>query len=417
MAETFRPAFPDRSNSPRLSYGIPFTESVSKHASDTFHASRIYVLCSRSLARNTGYLAALKAQLGDRCAGVRIGMKPHSHWSEILEVVSDARECGADLIVTLGGGSLTDGAKVVSLALANNTSTPTDLETLTPTSPNHNKAALQPARIPIICVPTSLSGGEYSAFAGATNDATGRKHSFSTGLAAPALVVLDPQLSTTTPSHVWLSTGVKAVDHCVETLCSLGSDEAADADARRGLGSLVRGLLKCKHERSSGEEGREDLEARLECQLGVVDAMSACGRGVPLGASHGIGHQLGPAGVGHGETSCVLCPAVCRYNYARGANVARQDAVAEMLWEIPEAAELFEKEKGLNRGKGEELGGLLDVFIRELGMPRTLREFGIVEEERLEGIAVHSLTDRWVQSNPAKLDKEGVLEILRMVLG
>jgi alcohol dehydrogenase class IV len=40
--------------------------------------------------------------------------------------------------------------------------------------------------------------------------------------------------------------------------------------------------------------------------------------GVPMGASHGIGHQLGPLGVGHGETSCVMLPYVLMWNYLHG---------------------------------------------------------------------------------------------------
>ncbi|KAG4218665.1 hypothetical protein PC116_g32855, partial [Phytophthora cactorum] len=139
--------------------------------------------------------------------------------------------------------------------------------------------------------------------------------------------------------------------------------------------------------------------------------MSACTRGVPLGASHGIGHQLGPAGVGHGETSCILNPAVCKYNYKKGANVERQNAIIQLLWESPEAREIFSR-KGLKK-ETADLGDLMDAIIRTLEMPRTLSEFGI-GEDKLSGIAENSLKDRWVKTNPAPLDKEGVLEILRM---
>lgn len=132
--------------------------------------------------------------------------------------------------------------------------------------------------MPVICIPTSLSGGEYSATAGGTDDDTGQKHSFSGALLAPALVILDPELTTTTPEKVWLSTGIKAVDHCVEALCSLKSNDIADGDARRGLAKLIPGLIKSKQD-------PKNLEARLECQLGARDAMSAATRGVPLGAS------------------------------------------------------------------------------------------------------------------------------------
>ncbi|KAI4870836.1 putative Fe-containing alcohol dehydrogenase [Hypoxylon rubiginosum] len=404
MSESFGPAFAHR-DWPLLSFGLRFSESVLKHAEDTFHASRIYIICSASLARNTTYLDELRKTLGSKVAGVRVGMKPHSLWSEILQVVADARKCDADLIVTLGAGSLTDAAKVVSFALANNVSTAEELDTLCPTSPRR-RDGIKPSKVPVVCIPTSLSGGEYSATGGATNDETGRKHSFSGALQGPALVILDPELTTTTPDRIWLSTGVKAVDHCVEALCSLKSNDAADEDARRGLAKLIPGLIKSK-------QNPKDLEARLQCQLGARDAMSASTRGVPLGASHGIGHQLGPAGVGHGETSCILNPAVCKYNYKKGANVERQNAIIKTLWEDPKAREIFDQAR-LER-ETADLGDLMDAIIRALGLPRTLKEFGI-GEDKLDTIAEHSLKDRWVQTNPAPLDKEGVLEILKMVL-
>ncbi|KAF3019011.1 hypothetical protein E8E14_013106 [Neopestalotiopsis sp. 37M] len=403
--ETLRPAFGGRKE-PLISHGLSFDWALVKHVQDIFHASHVFLIVSKSLATNTSYLDTVKTALGGKLAGVRIGMKPHTQWSELVEIISDARSCDADLLVTLGAGSLTDAAKVISLGLANGVKSIQDLERLHPEGIGHgddNKTA----NIPVVCIPTSLSGGEYSASAGATNDETGRKWAFShqVGIRCPHLVILDPELCATTPERIWLSTGIRAVDHCVETLCSLQSNNQADEDARRGLKQLIPGLLACKRD-------KEDTSKRLECQLGVVEAMSACSRGVPLGASHGIGHQLGPVGVGHGETSCILLPAVCRYNYSAGANQARQVEITKLLWEIPEAAEIF-KQRNLQQEQ-TDLSDLLDAVIRALGMPRSLKDFGI-GEDRLDSIAENSLKDRWVQSNPAKLDKNGVLEILRMI--
>ena len=141
--------------------------------------------------------------------------------------------------------------------------------------------------VPIISVPTSLSAGEYSNFAGGTNDQTNRKHSFQHPVRGPQLVILDPELAETTPDSIWLSTGVRAVDHCVETLCAIvGTTVATDKLAEKALGMIVPGLLRCKMDHA-------DREARLRCQLGSVDAMAACtGGSVELGASHGIGHQV-----------------------------------------------------------------------------------------------------------------------------
>lgn len=176
-------------------------------------------------------------------------------------------------------------------ALANNVHTTSDLSTLAE-GPNR-RSTINPPTVPIISIPTSLSAGEYSNFAGGTDDATRRKHSFQHPTRGPALVILDPALAATTPDSIWLSTGIRAVDHCVETLCSTMGYDETDELAEKALGKLVPGLLRCKRDKG-------DLEARLDCQLGSVDAMAACtggfhGRTVELGASHGIGHQVCPS--------------------------------------------------------------------------------------------------------------------------
>ncbi|KAI9376724.1 alcohol dehydrogenase [Aspergillus egyptiacus] len=416
ITETFRPAYADRSR-PLLSYGIPFPEAVSRHVVDTFHAQRVYIICSRSLAQNTDSLdrvAETLKKVNVPVVGRRIGMKSHTLWSEVLEIVADARACEADLLVTLGGGSLTDAAKVISFALANNAATFEDLETLCkgpnqepPSNPN-----IHPSSIPIISIPTTLSAGEYSDFAGATNDRTRRKHSFQKPLRGPQLVILDPQLvASTTPESIWLSTGVRAVDHCVETFCAVkGTTEETDTFALKGLRSLVPGLVRCRHDPKG-----EDLDARLSCQLGSVDAMAACTSGqVELGASHGIGHQLGPLGVGHGETSCILLPAVCKYNAKYNANNDRQNRLRDFLLQLPIVAQVVEA-RGVKK-ESADLGDVLDAVIRDLGMPRSLGDVG-VGHDKLDGLAKHSLHDRWVRTNPVPLnEKEQVLEILEQVV-
>jgi alcohol dehydrogenase class IV len=114
MTETVRPAFADRER-PLLSYGIPFPTAAADHVAETFGASRVYVICSGSLARNTDALDRLTAALGaEKVVGCRIGMQSHTLWSEVLEIVEAARSVQADLLLTLGAGSLTDGAKIIA---------------------------------------------------------------------------------------------------------------------------------------------------------------------------------------------------------------------------------------------------------------------------------------------------------------
>ena len=409
-AETFKPAFTDRP-SPRISYGLHFPEAAAKHVKETFHASRVYIIASKSLSTNTDALERLKAALGDRTVGVRIGIGSHTPIADIVDIIAEVRPLEVDCLITLGAGSLTDGAKLVRFAIANDAYSVEDINTLWG-GPSHSNPArrqdLKRPTIPLICIPTSLSGGEYQQLAGATEPAPSHaKRSFEPHV-DPDLVIQDPELSMTTPEWVWLSTGIRAVDHCVETLCSLKSNEKGDREASQALSKLIPGLLRCKH-------SPRDLQARHQCQLGVVEAMSAVSSGVPLGASHAIGHQLGPLGVGHGETSCIMLPAVCKYNAAKGANNDRQALVRELLVREKTVNELLQA-KGVEVEE-TDLADILDAVIRELGMPRTLKDVK-VGREKLDGLAENSLGDIWIKTNPVPMtEKAQVMEVLEMVVG
>ena len=225
------------------------------------------------------------------------------------------------------------------------------------------------------------------------------------------LVILDPELCTTTPPYHWLSTGVRSLDHCIEALCSLQGTEKSDKKAEEGLKLLVPSLLRCKQD-------PKDLEARHKCQMAVTFAMDNVRTGIPMGGSHAIGHQLGPLGVAHGVTSCILCPAVMKYNMRHADGnpqiIKRQQRARGILWSEPLVAELLNR-KGLQEDTAD-LGDMLDVIIRELGLPRTVTELGI-RSDVFPTLAEHSLTDFWAPTNPVPLVRaEQVREILEAVV-
>lgn len=113
-SETYRQAFPG-SEIPHISYGIPFPETCAKHAQNTFNASRVYIIASKTLSTKTDALKRLETALDGKVVGRRIGMTPHTLWSECLEVTEETRKLDVDLLITLGAGSLTDAAKIISL--------------------------------------------------------------------------------------------------------------------------------------------------------------------------------------------------------------------------------------------------------------------------------------------------------------
>lgn len=392
--------FSESRSLPLISYGMPYEEACRYHVENTFNFSRVYLVVSTTLARTSDICNRLQQALGEKLVGIRIGMRPHTYWSEVLEIVNDARPLNIDCIITVGAGSLTDGAKVIAWALANDVTSTEGLATLADSKASVYQH-LRPPTVKHIAVPTTLSGGEYTPFAGATNDITKAKVMFSPPGQNPALVILDPRLAVTTPSRMFLGSGVRAFDHCVEALCSLRSNKETDAAAREGLRLLIPSLLRCKIDPT-------DLEATTQAQLGSAEAIKTSLYGVKMGGSHAIGHQLGPLGVAHGETSCIMLPAVCKFNASRKANVERQQAVAQELLQFAEV-------KAIVPGETKELATILDAFVRALGLPRTLKEVG-VGRDQLETLAENTLTDAWAETNPVPLiRKEDVLEILEMV--
>jgi maleylacetate reductase len=107
--------------------------------------------------------------------------------------------------------------------------------------------------------------------------------------------------------------------------------------------------------------------------------------GVTKGASHGIGHVLGgTADVPHGYTSCVMLPHVLRFN--EPINADRQTLVSEALGH-----------------PGMKAADAVAALIASLGLPSTLRAVG-VKPEQLDAIAKQSMHDRWVHTNPRKID-------------
>ena len=97
---------------PLISHGLSYSDACARHVKEEFGASQVYIIVSKSLTYSSDHLQRLKNAIGEaNIAYVRVGMKPHSMYSEVLEIASDLRKLEADCLVTLGGGSIIDGAK------------------------------------------------------------------------------------------------------------------------------------------------------------------------------------------------------------------------------------------------------------------------------------------------------------------
>jgi maleylacetate reductase len=356
-------------------FGRPAAEAVVEQI-ERVRAARAFLMVSGTLTRKTSEIDKIRDALGSRHAATFDAMPPHTPREAVIAAAEQARGADADLIVTVGGGSITDGAKAVQLCLANDVRTVEDIDRI-----RVRRGVAPPLKAPTvrqISVPTTIAGGEFSAIAGVTNQRTRVKEMLRHERTMPRAVILDPAVTLHTPEWLWLSTGIRAVDHCVEGLCSPEAHPYADAQALKGLSMLARALPRVKADAN-------DLDARMDCQIGTWLSMGPLSAGVPMGASHGIGYVLGAVlDVPHGYTSCVMLPSVLRWN--RQDNAERQALVAAAMGR-----------------PGEDAADVLDSFIRDLGLPRSLSDVG-VGPEHFDRIAEQAMGTPWIPRNPRKID-------------
>ncbi|MGM7668048.1 iron-containing alcohol dehydrogenase [Microbacterium sp. A93] len=364
----------------RIRWGEP-ASLATRDEVERLGAKRVLIVSSATLSRETDVIDELRATLGDRVVGVFDRCVAHTPLESVEELLAEARSLVPNLFVTVGGGTPIDTVKLTQFALGRG------LRTRDEILAERGVGSSQRSSIRQIVVPTTLSGSEYTNVGGATDTVRKVKDSYPGSDLCAQTVLLDPLLTVHTPEWLWLSTGIRAMDHAVESYLSTSPNPYVDIPALGSLSSLSSALRRTRNQPG-------DLEARLTALQSVALATAGLGR-VPLGASHGISYVLGAvADVPHGYTSCVLLPAVLQWN--ESVTTLRQQNISDALGAPDQSA-------------ADAMRGL----IAGLGLPTTLREIGI-ERTEFRKIAERSLDNPLVQANPRTIsdvrDLETILE-------
>lgn len=359
----------------RVIFGKPAAEAVVETA-DRLGAQRVFVVSSQTLSRHTRVVTDIRTHLGERFVGLFDECVAHVPRESVLRAADAVRQAEPDLIVTVGGGTPMDTVKILLICLAEGLTEPDQLDDYRIRVDDTGAKIVPAVKSPPVrqvIVPTTLSGAEFSNLGGASDPVRQVKDIYHGREIGGQVVILDPAASVHTPDWLWLSTGIRAVDHAVETICSRAPQQFTDATCLHGLRLFTRSLPLNK-------EHPDDLQARLDSQLAVWLCSTGLGR-VEWGASHGIGHQLGAvANVPHGHCSCVLLPSVLKYNAE--TNGERQQLVAEAMGD-----------------PGRPAHALVAELIERLGMPTRLRDVG-VERSHFDAIANGGMQNMMVRSNP-----------------
>jgi maleylacetate reductase len=373
----------------RIVYGKSAETAVVAEA-DYYRARRVFVVSTRSLTRHEdGPLQRIVRALGSRHVGTFAAIGAHSPAGDAIDAAAQARDARADLLVAVGGGSVVDATKAIQLCLWHGIRTPDAMDAHVARMEKGEELPMPSDPIRAVSVTTTLSASEFTPICGITNSRTRTKVLLTHRLFPPRSVILDPSATLMTPDWLLFCTGIRAVDHAVETYCCPLANPATEPLSLQGLRLMSQALPRIKA--SPG-----DLQARLDAQFGMWQAVAAVAAGGNTGASHGIGYVLGGTfGIAHGHTSCVLLPAVLRWNAV--VNADRQRALSAAMGAPDRPA-----------------ADLVAELIADLGVPRTLRDINIGPDS-LDEIARRALAYEPVQMNPRKIERpEQVREILEL---
>ena len=244
---------------------------------------RAIVVTGKSLG-NSPLLEKVTGALGARCATVFKGARQHVPRSVVGQLEAEITRLDADSLVSFGGGSPIDTCKVASFAFL-------------------------PSRDLIhIAIPTTLSAGEYTHAGGVTDETTRVKSGVSDPRLQARCVLNDPALTLATPDWLWVATGMRALDHAIETIYTPRHHPLSDALASKAISLLVEHLAS-----SIKMAGDEKLAHRGYCQFAAWFSIYGS-MNTRFGISHLLGHQIGPRwDVPHGVTSCITLPNAMRF--------------------------------------------------------------------------------------------------------
>ncbi|KAI5463839.1 alcohol dehydrogenase [Mariannaea sp. PMI_226] len=302
-------------------------------------SSRVFIVTGQSISTRTPLLQKLEHILGEYHAGTFDKIQQHGQEDGIDEATRLLAQTETiDTILSVGGGSPIDSAKTLCFRI-------------------HEKMGKM---LTHITIPTTLSAAECTPGGGFT-----RRDGTKVGFMHPSMgistIFYDATFARFTPQRLWLSTGVRAIDHAVETMYHPNASEMPwKAIAMWALAVLAEGLPRAKALHGS-DEGH-DTTTKLQLAAFASSGLRGSNFRGSMGLSHSLGHAIGsPYGIPHGETSCLTLAPVIRHKATNSIAAAKQ--VARLLPAM-----------GGQRRAGNDLADALEVaqrvenLVTELGL-------------------------------------------------
>lgn len=312
------------------------------------------------------------------------GVEPDPSVETVMKGAEAMREFEPDWIVSMGGGSPIDAAKAMWAFYEYLDTTFEDL--CTPFNFPELRQKAKFAAIPS----TSGTATEVTAFSVITNYQTGVKYPLADFNITPDIAIVDPDLVAGLPVKQVAYTGMDALTHAIEAYVSTLNGPFTDPLALQAI-EMVLDYLPASY--------RCDMDAREQMHYAQCLAGMAFSNAL-LGIVHSMAHKTGAAfstgHIPHGCANAIYLPYVIQYN-AKDPVAAKRYAEIARRMGLPGTSE---------KALINSLIAKIDAFNVELGIPKTLREFGINEEEfkeKISNIAKLAVGDACTGSNPRSI--------------
>ncbi|MEM9147563.1 MAG: iron-containing alcohol dehydrogenase [Pseudomonadota bacterium] len=344
--------------------------------------------------RAAGLTAATEAGLADSGVAVFVwdDIVADPPETKVMAAVDACREAGSEAVISVGGGSPMDTAKLVALLLG----------TDQPLGEIYGVGLARGTRLPLVLAPTTAgTGSEVTPIAIVTTGAAEKK-----GVVAPQLLpdlaVLDAGLTTGLPSAVTAATGIDAMVHAIEAYTSRHKkNPVSDCLAREAL-SLLGANIR------TACEAPGDLEARSAMLLGSMLAGMAFAN-APVAAVHALAYPLGGHfKVPHGLSNALVLPEVLAFNRAEPRAMRAYAELAPLIFPPLAAHDPDMRVSALING--------LAALGPELGMASRLSEVG-VGHNHLPMLAEDAMKQqRLLVNNPREMTYDAALAIYTAAL-
>jgi aldehyde dehydrogenase (NAD+) len=337
-----------------------------------------------------GLIDHITKALGSKCIGVFSDI-PQDTGVEVVDAgAAFAKKNGADIVISVGGGSVIDTAKGMCMLITEGGKL-RDFNGI---------QLLTRPQVPHIVIPTTAgTGSEVTSAAVIMDKEMGQKRLLVENYNIPRLAILDPKMTEKLPKLLTAGTGMDAMTHAVESMHSIQHEPVTDGLAIHAIRLLSRYLPVCT-------ENGSDLVARGQVQIAATLAGWAFGNAL-VGNVHAMAHSIGAiAHVPHGIANGILLAECMEFNLE-----SCPDAYAMV-------AEAFGvREKGMDDVAAAKAAvAAMRGFTKKIGHPQKFSAVGVKKEEDLVKAAEMSLGDGSIVNNPRLiLEASEILDIFKKV--